>query len=398
VRRALLFVLCFLLFLPLLVLAQEEKKNAPSENSSNQQTKFLMEDEAKSALKELDSDYYYDRKNARMKLKESGENGISLVRKVWRDVEISETARRELTTLLSEIKSKEAGLLLSEMALSEKERVLLVRQIEGLIVCAQECKDSAVREALEKLVSVLSKREDTEWLNKIICSAYRQLVISIFDWMVREGKTRGTYPGQYSRIKELGRNGIEALIDIIVKEDTYSHMAIAALLDIKPKEYADKIEALYNERKLPQIAEIEALLYIFGKQNYFSERLKRAEAQLELSPSDEGIISTLCRLYHHIGRYDRCEELTLKLARGSPSIYSFVNLACYQAMQNKKEAALKSIEKAFQLGYQDYEWIKQDKELDNIRETKEFKELLKKYLNIEEGEEKREDEKGEEKK
>ena len=53
------------------------------------------------------------------------------------------------------------------------------------------------------------------------------------------------------------------------------------------------------------------------------------------------------------------------------------NVACFYSLLNDKKIAVEAIKNAFKAGYADYEWIKRDTDLDNIRHEPEFIELLK---------------------
>ncbi|MCX7703580.1 MAG: hypothetical protein N2234_05715 [Planctomycetota bacterium] len=379
-------LICFIPLCTTVADGSDEKKASPAEER-------MSEECIKEALKGFESDFYYDRRNAEEFLKKGGESGLKIARRLWSSLGLSERARAELTVFLKNSRSREGALFLADMASVETEPLLLAQQIEGLVLCLQEIKEEAVRAALEKSLVALSERKGNDWIENVIRTAYTQLVLATFEWMEKQNMLRGSYPGQYAELAKFGSRGIEALLRL---GEEGHHRAILALLDIKPKEYAEKIEQLYKEKKLPQIAEVEALLYLFGKEEYFSKRLKEAENDLSLSPSNTNRMMVLVFMYRLIGRYDHCEEIMLGMGRQTTitNWSHYFNLACYQAMQKKVDAALKSFERALQLGCKDYEWIKQDKELDNIRGTREFKELLKKYLGVEE---EQQEEKNEEK-
>jgi len=53
------------------------------------------------------------------------------------------------------------------------------------------------------------------------------------------------------------------------------------------------------------------------------------------------------------------------------------NGACFYALLNEKELALQSLEKAISAGWENYEWMKRDTDLDNIRQESKFVELIK---------------------
>lgn len=60
----------------------------------------------------------------------------------------------------------------------------------------------------------------------------------------------------------------------------------------------------------------------------------------------------------------------------------YYNLACCQSILNKKSAAIKSLEQAYENGYQDYQHTLIDSDLDNIRSDKRFKAVLAKLKEV----------------
>ncbi len=61
-------------------------------------------------------------------------------------------------------------------------------------------------------------------------------------------------------------------------------------------------------------------------------------------------------------------------------VFTWYHHACYKALKNDKPAALESIEKALKLGFGNYFMLTSDDDLKLIRDTPEYKALLKKYF------------------
>ena len=70
---------------------------------------------------------------------------------------------------------------------------------------------------------------------------------------------------------------------------------------------------------------------------------------------------------------ERCANAT-KLVPHEPSNY--YNLACAQSLQGKRAEAMTSLRKAVELGFRDTEKLTQDKDLNDVRDEKGFKELV----------------------
>ena len=55
------------------------------------------------------------------------------------------------------------------------------------------------------------------------------------------------------------------------------------------------------------------------------------------------------------------------------------NLACSYALMQRKEAALTALETSVNLGYRDFRYMRQDRDLDPIRNEPRFRQLLREY-------------------
>jgi len=57
------------------------------------------------------------------------------------------------------------------------------------------------------------------------------------------------------------------------------------------------------------------------------------------------------------------------------------NLACDYSLLNKKNLSLKALEESLKLGYKDIEYIFKDPDLENLRESKRFSQLIDRFKN-----------------
>jgi len=81
--------------------------------------------------------------------------------------------------------------------------------------------------------------------------------------------------------------------------------------------------------------------------------------------------------------YENCLKAWLQIgsfldnprSRGNVNI-TFYNLACVQSLQSKVDAAITNMDRCFAWGYRNYDWINQDGDLDNIKNTERFKALV----------------------
>ncbi len=106
----------------------------------------------------------------------------------------------------------------------------------------------------------------------------------------------------------------------------------------------------------------------------FYERILRGQ------PNDIRLLRLLGELYARKGRYDRALEIDQKLAELLPEdAVVHYNLACSLAMQNAPDAALESLARAIQFGYNDYSHLEVDPDLNSLRPLPQYQALLKHY-------------------
>ena len=95
-------------------------------------------------------------------------------------------------------------------------------------------------------------------------------------------------------------------------------------------------------------------------------------------PQDIDVMEALGDLYTRAGRYEDGLALDRKLAELEPDDMTiWYNLGCSLALLNQRDAALKALRRAVELGYSDYEWMSRDHDLQSLREDGEFNTLLK---------------------
>jgi tetratricopeptide (TPR) repeat protein len=105
------------------------------------------------------------------------------------------------------------------------------------------------------------------------------------------------------------------------------------------------------------------------------------EGVLQGDPENAEILSLLGNLYTQAGKYDKGLEIDQKLVRMRPedSLVHY-NLACSLALLKRAGEALDELERAIDLGYNDYIHLRSDHDLDNLRAEARFKTLVKRLL------------------
>ena len=95
-------------------------------------------------------------------------------------------------------------------------------------------------------------------------------------------------------------------------------------------------------------------------------------------PDYVDVVSLLGGLYTKVGRIADGLKMDRKLVRLEPdNATAHYNLACSLALSNKRPDALRSLRKAVSLGYDDLDWMRQDPDLEILKEDPGFQQLLK---------------------
>src|SRR5262249_47340152 len=82
------------------------------------------------------------------------------------------------------------------------------------------------------------------------------------------------------------------------------------------------------------------------------------------------------------GRYAEGLQVDRRLVQLRPSdALAHYNLACSYALLKRPEQALKTLRRAVELGYRDFRYMREDRDLDSIRHDPRFRQLLREFEN-----------------
>jgi Flp pilus assembly protein TadD len=82
------------------------------------------------------------------------------------------------------------------------------------------------------------------------------------------------------------------------------------------------------------------------------------------------------------GRFAEGLEVDKKLIQLRPTdALAHYNLACSYALLKKPDLALKTLRRAVELGYRDFRYMREDRDLESIRHDPRFRQLLREYEN-----------------
>lgn len=102
------------------------------------------------------------------------------------------------------------------------------------------------------------------------------------------------------------------------------------------------------------------------------------ESVLRRSPQYSDVIEILGGLYTKTGRVADGLRMDRRLVKLQPdNATAHYNLACSLALSKRRADALRSLRRAIDLGYKDYDWMSQDPDLESLQKSREFHDLLK---------------------
>jgi tetratricopeptide (TPR) repeat protein len=80
------------------------------------------------------------------------------------------------------------------------------------------------------------------------------------------------------------------------------------------------------------------------------------------------------------GRYAQGLQIDKRLVQLRPNDpLAHYNLACSYALLRRPDQALKSLRRAVELGYRDFRYMREDRDLDSIRHDPRFRQLLREF-------------------
>jgi tetratricopeptide (TPR) repeat protein len=96
-------------------------------------------------------------------------------------------------------------------------------------------------------------------------------------------------------------------------------------------------------------------------------------------PRFPDVVEILGGLYTKQGRIAEGLKMDRKLVRLQPdNATAHYNLACSLALIRRKAQALQALERAIELGYDDYDWMQHDPDLSGLKDHPSFQKLLAK--------------------
>jgi len=94
------------------------------------------------------------------------------------------------------------------------------------------------------------------------------------------------------------------------------------------------------------------------------------------------VLRALGQLMTLKGRYLEALQIDKRLVQLRPADpLAFYNLACSYALLKRSDLSLKTLQRAVELGYRDFRYMREDRDLESIRHDPRFRKLLQEYEN-----------------
>jgi tetratricopeptide (TPR) repeat protein len=119
-----------------------------------------------------------------------------------------------------------------------------------------------------------------------------------------------------------------------------------------------------------------------GDQHQLDFELDFFSAILKRYPDYVDVLRVLGNLLTLKGRYADGLQIDRRLVQLRPNdALAHYNLACSYALLKRPDQALKTLRRAVELGYRDFRYMREDRDLDIIRHDPRFRQLLREYEN-----------------
>lgn len=119
---------------------------------------------------------------------------------------------------------------------------------------------------------------------------------------------------------------------------------------------------------------------VMAKSEDYENAIKNGIKAFQCSPKNVYVSNTLAGIYLRAGDLRSSERMYgIVLKKEPKNAHAHYGLACIYALSGKTESALLSLEKALKFGFDDFEHLVGDPDLDSLKSREDFSVLLKRY-------------------
>ena len=195
---------------------------------------------------------------------------------------------------------------------------------------------------------------------------------------------------KFLKIKELfiEKKEQEALIEFnkLIKTEqrpSYLHYELGKYY-LEDKQYDNAIKSFETALGLdPKNTDaLFVLAYTNSEIKNYTKAIDAYNKLLTLKPENWSAWNNIANAYAAAKDYQKANEIYIDLLDQNPDSRKtyYYNLACLSALQNKKSEAIQYLEKSLINGYDRYEHLTTDTDLDGLREMPEYKVIIKKHF------------------
>jgi tetratricopeptide (TPR) repeat protein len=137
--------------------------------------------------------------------------------------------------------------------------------------------------------------------------------------------------------------------------------------------------------KEPEVIPQEALQHVqhgieYVRTREYDRAIKEFTTAIEKYPKYVMAYNDRAAAYIRQKKFDAAkDDLTKALAIDPHNPATYYNTAALYALQKQSSASLEYLDKALELGFKDYDLLRADPDLNNIRKTSEFRKILERH-------------------
>lgn len=148
-----------------------------------------------------------------------------------------------------------------------------------------------------------------------------------------------------------------------------------------PEALSDINKAISSKEKETRYEALKYRGIIYSSQKEIKKSNQDLRKAYRMDSTDVQVINYLGVNMIISGQYDKAIKMLEKAIKINPAYEQpYYNIACAYSLQKKFEPAIKYFKKALEAGFNNREHIEKDKDLDFIRGSKEYKELMEKFF------------------
>ncbi len=341
------------------------------------------------AIKGLRSKYYDERQDAKEALIRFGDAAVKRVVETLKDDDYR--ARAAACEVLGTLRRNETLDALTG-ALADDDEMVRKAAIDAIIAFGE-----AGREALARAGA--TNPEIAETVNQAVEEFTGVEVERRLNTRVTQRNGFGFYRDQFANVLALGKPAVEVLLEMFTNPDydfqvvrEPERQAILRILagealgdcgdaSIVPrlKQFMDQPaeELMVSRKSLEDAARYS--LFKLGEKSYMEAKKEQVLAQIAANAEvGDYYRGELAEVLVRMGDLEQAElEYQKVVAQNPDNDRAVYNLSCLYSLRGKKDLAVKTLKEAIGLGFDDYEWIRLDKDLDSIRGEEGFKAILR---------------------